>query len=100
MSVSAPASVRTFADGRLLRCPLGIANAHPSLSPVDFAIAKLRRGTELDLDDALFVAQKFGVSPGLVKMAAESAVAASPKDTALFAFRQTVDLFCQRLQSG
>lgn len=66
------------------------------LAPVDFLIAKLRRGTELDLEDALFVARKFGVSSGAVRAASENAVAASPKDTALFAFRQIVELFCQR----
>ena len=70
------------------------------LAPVDFVIAKLRRGTELDLEDAVFVARKFEVSSGAVRAAAESAVAASPKDTALFAFRQTVELFCRRLPDG
>lgn len=70
------------------------------LAPADFVIAKLRRGTETDLEDAIFVAQKFGVSSGAVQASAESAVAASPKDTALFAFRQTVELFCRRLQRG
>lgn len=67
------------------------------LAPVDFVIAKLRRGTEEDLDDAMFVAGKFGVRARSVNMAAESAIAASPKDTALFAFRKTVELFCRRL---
>lgn len=67
------------------------------LAPVDFVIAKLRRGTEPDLDDAAFVACKFGVPPTDVQAAAEAAIAASPKDTALFAFRKTVTLFCARL---
>lgn len=67
------------------------------LAPVDFVIAKLRRGTELDLEDAGFVAVKFGLSRDVVRAAAEQAIAASPKDTALFAFRKTVDLCCKRL---
>lgn len=70
------------------------------LSPVDFVIAKLRRGTEQDLRDAEFVARKFGVSPETVGASAERALAASPKDTTLFTFRKTVELFCQRLRNG
>ncbi len=67
------------------------------LSPVDFIISKLRRGTDLDLDDASFVATRFGVASDQVRRAAEAAVAASPQDTALFLFRKAVDLFCQCL---
>ena len=69
------------------------------LAPVDFVIAKLRRGTEQDLDDAMFVVRKFAVSSAAVQASADRAVTASPKDTALFAFRQTVELFCRRLKS-
>lgn len=69
------------------------------LSPADFVISKLRRGMEQDLEDAAFVARKFGVSSGAVQAAAERALAASSKDTTLFAFRKTVELFCQRLDS-
>ena len=32
------------------------------LAPVDFIIAKLRRGTDLDLDDASFVSTRFGIT--------------------------------------
>lgn len=67
------------------------------LAPVDFVISKLRRGTDLDLDDASFVVTRFGVTSDQVRCAAEAAVAASPQDTALFLFRKTVDLFCQSL---
>lgn len=67
------------------------------LSPTDFIIAKLRRGTELDLEDALYVARRFGVTTASVQNAAEAAIGASPKDTALFAFRKIVQLFCGRL---
>jgi len=67
------------------------------LSPVDFIIAKLRRGTDLDCDDAAFVVRRFGVAPAAIQAAAEAALAASPQDTALFLFRKTVDLFCRTL---
>jgi hypothetical protein len=67
------------------------------LHPVDFVIAKLRRGTEQDLDDAQEVVLRFHLSPVDIQVASDSAIQASPKDTALFTFRKTVDLFCQRL---
>ncbi|MBI5410372.1 MAG: hypothetical protein HZA21_00100 [Nitrospirae bacterium] len=69
------------------------------LSPADFIIAKLRRGAELDLEDALYVARRFGVTTTAVQNAAEAAIGASPKDTALFAFRKIVQLFCGRLEN-
>lgn len=67
------------------------------LAPTDFIIAKLRRGTDLDLDDARFVAHRFGVTVEALRAAAASAVAASPNDTALFIFRKTVESFCSQL---
>jgi hypothetical protein len=67
------------------------------LHPVDFIIAKLRRGTEMDIEDALYVAQRFGVASQAVQVAAEAAVSASPRDTLIFLFRKTVELFCARL---
>lgn len=67
------------------------------LAPADFIIAKLRRGTELDLDDAALVATRFQVTPETIRATAESAVSASPQDTMLFLFRKTVDLFCRRI---
>jgi uncharacterized nucleotidyltransferase DUF6036 len=70
------------------------------LAPVDFVIAKLRRGTDLDLDDARFVTERFGITREQVRAAAEAALAASPQDTALFLFRKTVDLFCQSLPAA
>lgn len=69
------------------------------LAPVDFVIAKLRRGIELDLDDATYVARQFELSPPTIEQAAAAAVAASPQDTALFLFQKTVDLFCRHLSS-
>lgn len=67
------------------------------LAPTDFIIAKLRRGTDLDLEDGRYVAQRFGVTAQAVRVAAASALAASPKDTALFLFQKTVEAFCSQL---
>jgi Nucleotidyltransferase of unknown function (DUF6036) len=67
------------------------------LSPVDFVIAKLRRGTELDLDDAFLVAQRHRISAETIRASAQAALAASPQDTALFLFQKTVEFFCKDL---
>ena len=67
------------------------------LTPVEFVIAKLRRGTDLDLDDATFVAKRYHLTSAQIRAAAAAALAASPKDTALFLFNKTVDLFCKSL---
>lgn len=69
------------------------------LQPADFIIAKLRRGTDLDLEDAAYVAHRFGVTAHAIRDAADAAIAASPQDTALFIFRKTVALFCARLET-
>ncbi|BFU96595.1 MAG: hypothetical protein NTNFB02_33170 [Nitrospira sp.] len=70
------------------------------MAPLDCVIAKLRRGTELDLDDAAFVVKRFDLTADQIRAAAGAALAASPQDTALFLFRKTVDLFCQSLPTG
>jgi hypothetical protein len=67
------------------------------LDPADFVIAKLRRGTEQDLDDAQEIVKRFHLLAANIQTSAASALSVSPKDTALFAFRKTVDLFCQRI---
>lgn len=67
------------------------------LAPVDFIVAKLRRGTDEDLADAGWIAERFHVSACQVRAAADSALAASLEDTALFLFECTVDRFCQAL---
>jgi len=67
------------------------------LAPLDFVIAKLRRGTDLDFDDAAFVATRFHLQSDQIRAAAAAALAASPQDTALFLFQKSVDLFCQSL---
>jgi hypothetical protein len=58
------------------------------------------RRTDFDLEDARFVAQRFGITREQVRAAAEAALAASPQDTALFLFRKSVDLFCQSLPAA
>jgi hypothetical protein len=70
------------------------------LSPVDFVIAKLRRGIDVDLDDALLVARHYHISADSIQTSARAALAASPQDTALFLFQKTIDLFCQSLTSS
>lgn len=67
------------------------------LAPIDFVISKLRRGTDLDIDDAAFVVKRWHLTADQIRQAAAAALAASPQDTALFLFRKTVDLFCQSL---
>lgn len=46
------------------------------LSPPDFVIAKLRRGTELDIEDGLLVANRFGLSADAIQASAQAALAA------------------------
>jgi hypothetical protein len=67
------------------------------LHPVDVFFSKLRRGTQIYIDVAVYVARRFAVTPQAVRDAAEAAVAASPRDTVIFLFRKTVELFCARL---
>jgi hypothetical protein len=69
------------------------------LSPADFVIAKLRRGTDEDVHDALLVARRHALPVHEVQTAAQAALAASPQDTALFLFKKTVELFCRDLSS-
>ncbi len=67
------------------------------LHPLDFIMAKLRRFTDEDLEDALFVAKKFNLRQGDVKEAANSAIENSPADTALFIFKKNVELFVAKM---
>ncbi len=68
------------------------------LAPVDFVISKLRRGTEEDLADAAWVAQRFHVTASQIRASASAALAASLEDTALFLFERTLDRFCLALE--
>ncbi|MDE3224120.1 MAG: hypothetical protein KGN30_01760 [Nitrospirota bacterium] len=69
------------------------------LAPVDFIVAKLRRGTDEDLADAAWMAARYQVTAQQVRASAEAALAASLEDTALLLFERTVDRFCQNLTS-
>lgn len=68
------------------------------LAPVDFIVSKLRRGTEEDLADAAWIAERFHVTASQVRAAAEAALSASLEDTALFLFERTLDRFCLALE--
>jgi len=65
------------------------------LHPCDYVIAKLRRGTEDDLEDARKVARHFHVTETEIREAVAAATTASPADTALLLFHRLVDRFCQ-----
>ncbi len=68
------------------------------LDPLDFIIAKLRRFTEEDIEDALFVARKYNIGVKEIEKRAEEAIRNSPKDTALFVFRRNINIFVSSLQ--
>lgn len=70
------------------------------LAPVDFIIAKLRRGTDEDLEDAAWIAARYHVNAQQVRTAAEAALAASLEDTALFLFERAVERFCRDFTSS
>ncbi len=69
------------------------------LAPVDFIVSKLRRFTDEDMEDALFVAKKCGVSPREIETTALKALRNSPKDTALYIFKKNLDLLLKKLSS-
>lgn len=68
-----------------------------ALSPLDLIIAKLRRFTEEDIQDALFVAGKYHIRAEAIERAADEAIQSSAKDTALFLFKKNVQLFVQKV---
>jgi hypothetical protein len=59
----------------------------------------LRRFTEEDIEDAIFVARKYNVEAAEIKRSAEVAIRNSPRDTALFVVRKNVDIFITKLQN-
>ncbi len=67
------------------------------LDPVDFIVSKLRRGTDQDLEDAHYVARHFGIDKTSIRTAAETAITASPKDTAIYLFKKAVENFLRQL---
>ena len=77
------------------------ADAHldiKALSPLDLIIAKLRRFTEEDIQDALFIVEKYNIGVVDIERAAEEAIQNSAKDTALFLFRRNVELFVGKVK--
>jgi len=67
------------------------------LSPIDFIHAKLRRFTEEDINDAYFIAKKFKIDAKDIESTAEEAIRNSPKDTAIFFFKNNVKIFLGKL---
>lgn len=70
------------------------------LHPLDFIVAKLRRFTDEDLEDALFVAKKYDLKQENIKKSANSAIENSPEDTTLFIFRKNVELFLKKMNTN
>ena len=70
------------------------------LDPYDFVIAKLRRGTQEDFEDALFVAKRFNLDPEKISEYGQLAVKNSIKDTALLNFKRKLDIFIEELNKG
>jgi hypothetical protein len=68
------------------------------LSRLDFIISKLRRFTEEDIDDALFIVKRFSVLPYEIERSANEAICHSVKDTALFLFQSNVRLFLDKIK--
>ncbi len=68
------------------------------LSPLDFIMAKLRRFTEVDIADALCVTKKYNVHSEEVRKMSEQVIQNSPKDTALFLFRDNVGQFIKMIR--
>ncbi len=69
------------------------------LHPLDFIIAKLRRSTDEDIEDALFVAKRYNIRAKDIKEAADMAIENSPKDTAIFIFRKNIELFIKKINT-
>jgi hypothetical protein len=68
------------------------------LDPKDFVIAKLRRFTEEDIGDALFVVKKYQIKPEEIALSAEAATQHSVKDTMLFLFKKNVEIFQNKVE--
>ncbi len=67
------------------------------LDPLYFVIAKLRRGTESDWKDIVFIIKKYKLSKKKIQKLAEDAIKNSPKDTALFIFKKSVEHLLKKL---
>lgn len=69
-------------------------------NPFDFIIAKLRRFTEEDIGDAIFVARRYKIEAEEIEKKAEESIRNSPKDTALFIFRKNIAIFISKIAEG
>jgi len=69
------------------------------LSPEDFIIMKLRRGTNQDIEDALAVAKKQSVAIDTLEELYNRVLKESIKDTALFNFKKIYGVFKSLLES-
>lgn len=67
------------------------------LHPLHFVISKLRRATEIDIQDALFVAQKYKIKKEDLRNLVDLTIKNSPKDNALFMFKKTTEYFLKKL---
>lgn len=70
------------------------------LHPIDFVMAKLRRFTEEDINDALFVAKKFNLSPYDIQKEIKEIIRISPKDTSIFLFKKNLMIFLEKMKGG
>ena len=57
----------------------------------------MRRFTEEDIGDAVFVARKYKIGADEIEKKAEESIRNSPKDTALFIFRKNIAIFISKI---
>ena len=69
------------------------------LSPEDFVMMKLRRGTNQDIEDALAVALKQKIKKEKLDLLFDKVLKESIKDTALFNFEQIYKVFIKLLEN-
>ena len=67
------------------------------LSPLDLIISKLRIFRDVDVDDAIFIADKFNVTIEEIKNAAQKSIQTSPRSTDLINFKKRLDYFAKEL---
>lgn len=68
------------------------------LNPLDLIIAKLRRFTDEDIEDAFFIAKKFEVTSEAIEQAKENAILHSPQDSMLLNFNKNVEFLLRKLR--
>lgn len=70
------------------------------IHPLDFVVSKLRRGTEEDLRDALYLVERFSLTGEQILRMCESAIKNSPRDTMVLTFRRNVLEFVKNIKPG